>query len=294
MAELLQHLIDALSLGSLYAVIALGVSLIFGIMRLVNFAHGEFIMAGGYVIVFAHTLHWLFLLLAVVGTVVALALIAERLAFRPIRSTSDETMLVTSFALSFLLQNVALLAIGGDPRGVSFFANLSGQIQVGAYRLSGTSVVTTLTAIFLLAALSLFLSRTPIGMQMRAAAEDFRMARLVGVNANRVIASAFAISGVLAAVVSILLVMQTGSVSPTVGVAPMFGGVVAIVLGGIGSLTGAVAGGYVFGASSVLLEATLPDWLRPYRDAFVFAAVIVILLARPQGLIPGRSQETRI
>jgi branched-chain amino acid transport system permease protein len=294
MTNLIQHAIDAISLGSIYALIALGITLIFGIMRLVNFAHGELIMVGAYVMVFGGSLSPVLLVIAVLAAVMLTALAMERLAFRPVRQSSDTTLLVTSFAISYLLQSVAVLAIGSDPRGASTFGIFSKQIVIGGVRITDLAVITALVTFALLVALALFLRRTRIGVQMRAAAEDFRMARLVGVRANVVIAAAFAISGLLAGVVALLLVPQTGSVTPTIGLHPLLGGIVAVVVGGIGSLPGAVLGGYLFGITTVALEAYLPPSWRPYRDALVFALVIAVLLARPQGLLPGRFHEARV
>jgi branched-subunit amino acid ABC-type transport system permease component len=288
----IQDVIDAISLGSLYALFALGVAVIFGIMRLVNFAHGELIMVGGYAVVLI-ALPWPLLIPVVVVIVVALALAMERVAFRPVRDASPATLLITSFALSFLIQNLAMLIWGGLPRTTAFGSGLSGSFDVGSVEIKELDVVIVGVTLALLAAVGLFFRRTTLGVQMRGAAEDFRMARVLGIRANTTIAAAFALSGLLAAAAAILLTAQTGAVSPTIGVNIVLVAFMATIVGGMGSLRGAVLGGFLIGALTVALQASLPLDLRPYRDAFVFAAVLGLLVVRPQGLMPARATLAR-
>jgi branched-chain amino acid transport system permease protein len=290
----LQHVIDAITLGSSYATYALGIALIFGIMRLINFAYGELIMVGAYTLVLISNPAWPIQLLATIGVAVVFALAMERVAFRPLRGASPATLLISSFAVSYGLQNLAILIEGSAPKGTNVSTWLSESFSIGSLDITHLAVVTIVTTIVLLIALGLFLARTRIGVQMRAAAEDFRMARVLGVRANTVIATAFAISGIFAGVGAYLLVAQTGEVEPDIGSQPVLFAFVATVLGGMGSLRGAVLGGYVFGAVTVTLQATLPPSLASYRDAFAFGAVIVILLFRPQGLIVAPSVVTRV
>jgi branched-subunit amino acid ABC-type transport system permease component len=287
-----QHAVDAISLGSLYALFALGIAVIFGIMRLVNFAHGELVMAGGFAVVLIPLPAALVIPLTLV-LVVALALAMERIAFRPFREASPATLLITSFALSFLLQNLAALTWGSTPRSTGFGAGLAESFTIGTVSIQKLDVVVVAVTLALLVGVVAFLRGTTIGTQMRAAAEDFRMARVLGVRANVVVAVAFALSGLLAGVAAILLTAQTGSVSPTIGVNVVLVAFIATVLGGLGSLPGAVVGGFSIGALTVALQATLPIEFRPYRDAFVFAAVLATLVARPQGLVPARSVAAR-
>ena len=294
MSFAIQSAIDAISLGSLYAVLALGIALIFGIMQLINFAHGELIMIGGYSLFFILRVQWT---LAIVGTlvvVIAAALAMERIGFRSVRGADPSTLLVTSFALSFLLQNVAILALGSRPKGVALSPQLSEFISVGSFRISKLSILIVLVTAVLLVCFALFLKKTTIGIQMRAAAEDFGMTRLLGVRANNVIAAAFALSGLLAAIASLLLVSQTATLTPTMGVNPVIIAFIATVIGGMGSLQGAVIGGFFLGCLTVSLQASLPLDLRLYRDAFTFGAVILVLLLRPQGILVTRSARTRI
>jgi branched-subunit amino acid ABC-type transport system permease component len=288
----IQHVIDAISQGSLYALFALGIALIFGIMRLINFAHGELVMAGAFATVLL-PLPGLLRIPVALALVVALALAMERIAFRPVRAASPATLLITSFALSFLLQNVAALIWGSTPRATDFASALGSTWSIGSIAIQKLDLVIIGVTLGLLAALSIFLRRTTTGTQMRAAAEDFRMARVLGIRADNVIAAAFALSGLLAGVASILLTAQTGTVSPTIGVNVVLFAFIATIVGGMGSLPGAVVGGFSIGALTVALQAALPLEFRPYRDAFVFGAVLAVLVARPQGLIPARSEAAR-
>jgi branched-chain amino acid transport system permease protein len=292
--QLIQNAIDALSFGSLYALFALGIALIFGIMGLINFAHGELIMAGAFALVFLGHPGWPLLILGTVAVTVVFALAVERVAFRPVRRADPITLLVTSFAVSYLLQNLAAVTFGSVPKTTNLSTSLAESFSIGGVYIPKLDVVTVVVTLVLLAGLGLFLGRTRVGIQMRAAAEDFRMARVLGVKANRVIATAFALSGLLAAAASILLVAQTGVVTPTIGSSPVLIAFIATVLGGIGSLRGAVLGGFVLGFITVALQAYLPLELRYYRDAFAYGAVIAMLLVRPQGLIVAKSLVTRV
>jgi branched-chain amino acid transport system permease protein len=298
MTFFLQNLINALSLGSLYAMLALGIALIFGIMRLVNFAHGELIMAGGYVLYLltykvAHV-PWPAYFFAVLGSTALLALLMERIAFRPIRNAPAATLLIASFAISYGLQHVALSVFGGLPQPIVFPAFAIQTFSVGTFFVSKIDVATIIVTFALIGALAAFLKWTPVGVQMRAAAEDFTMARLVGVNANKVIATAFAISGLLAGVVSFFYLAKVGTVVPNIGLSPVLVGLVAVVVGGLGSLFGAALGGYVLAMITIMSQAYLPYAVAPFRDALVFGSVIAILLLRPQGLLVARTQAQRV
>lgn len=290
--EVLQNVVDALSLGALYAVTALGIGVIFGIMRLVNFAHGELIMLSAYTVAMLYAAPLVVAIAAALVVAAGTALLMERLAFRPIRRAPPATLMVTSFALSYTLQNVAVVVMGAHAKTVALPGLGTGAISLGGVRVGRLPVVTLVVALLLLVLLGVFLRKTSLGLQMRAAAEDFEMATLVGVRANSVIAVAFVLSGLLAGVVAVLLLAQTGTVNPVFGVAPLLVGVVAIVVGGIGSLPGAVVGGFLLGALTVGLQVVLPLSMRPFRDAITFGSVILILLLRPQGLFPA-STDTR-
>lgn len=286
--RIVQTFVDACSLGGLYALFALGVALIFGIMRLINFAHGDLIMIGALTVALLADID-LWLRACIAGLVVTvLALAMERVAFRPVRSASPATMLVTSFAVSFLAQNLVILIFGSAPRSTTVSETLSGSFSVGDVVISKLNVLTLGLTAFLLVGLIAFFDRTRLGLEMRAAAEDFMTARMLGVRANVVIAAAFAMSGLLAGAAAVLLVAQTGTVSPTMGVNAVLVAFIATVIGGMGSLGGAVLGAFVVGAATVSLQVSLPLEMRPYRDALVFGLVILTLLVRPQGLLGGR------
>jgi branched-chain amino acid transport system permease protein len=290
----LQHVSDAATTGALYALFALGIGMVFGIMRLVNIAHGELIMIGGYTLVLTNSWPLAVRLLMTVFVVVIVAVLMEAVVFRRVRTATATTLLVVSFALSFGLQKAVQTAFGARPRGAVVSTRLGTTWMLFGVRISVLSIVTVVTTGVLLGLLTLFLRRTDFGIWMRASAEDFGAARMMGVKANSVVATAFAISGIVAAATSILLVSQSGQVSPTVGVSAMLFGLVGAVVGGLGSLPGGVLGGFLLGVASVVLQIVLPIDLRPYRDFFVFAAVFSVLAVRPGGLIAAASSRTRV
>lgn len=294
MTWFVQALVDATSIGSIYALTALGIGLIFGIMRLINFAHAEFITIGVYIVMLTIAFGFPVALLAAAAGVLILALLSERLAFRPVRGADPSTLLITSFALSYLLQNTLVLVFGARPSGLNILPQLSQPILLGGVRLPVIHLVTIAVTILLLAATGAFLRKTRMGIEMRAAAADFQMARLLGIRANRVIAAAFGLSGVLATAAAILYVAQTGVVEPRLGLHLALIGFVATVVGGMGSLPGAVLGGLAVGMVTVFLQVLLPAELRPYREAFVYLAVILVLVLRPQGLFRSASARERV
>jgi branched-chain amino acid transport system permease protein len=294
MERLVQIAVDAVSVGSLYALTALGIGLIFGVMRLINFAHGELITLAAYTLLALYGMPVPVMIFGAVVVAVLIALLTERAAFRPLRNADPTTLLISSFAVSFFLQKLLILVVGSRLKGLDFLPSLGRQTELFGIRLQLLQVVTILVGVVLLVALTWFLKATRLGLHMRAAAEDFRMARVLGVRANNVIAVAFALSGLLAAAVSCLIVVQTGVVQPRMGVQLVIIAFVGTVIGGLGSLPGAALGGFLVGAGSILLQALLPPDLRAFREAFVFIAVIAILLFRPQGLIPARGLRERI
>lgn len=294
MTFLIQTLVDAISIGSIYALSALGIGLIFGMLRLINFAHAEFITVGVYILLMTAAVWFPLAVVLAVAGVVLLAVLAERLAFRPVRGADPATLLITSFALSYLLQNLLILIFGARPIGINILPQLSSPIILGEIRIPMIHLVTILVTIILLGCIAAFLRKTRVGIEMRAAAVDFQMARLLGIRANRVIAIAFAMSGMLAAVIAVLFVAQTGVASPTLGLQLALVGFVATVIGGMGSLVGSVFGGLAVGLVTVFLQALLPPDLRPFREAFVYVAVIIVLVLRPQGLFRSAASRERV
>lgn len=303
--EILQVIITAVSLGSFYALAALGIGLLFGVLRLINFAHGDFITVGAFALIVPSAapvatmligdFHFVPLIISVILVVVTLALVSYFLVFRPLENAPPATFMVASFAVGIFLQNVLLMIFGGRPKAAGLWSDLNMAIEISEnVSVPQLQLIIIGVTLILLVLLTLFLRYTPIGVQMRAAAEDFRMARMLGVRANLVIAVAFVLSGALAGVMSLLLVTQTGVLSFRMGIPIMLFAFIATVIGGMGNLTGAVVGGYTVGIVSVVLQAILPEEMRGFRDAFVFGLVIVILVARPQGLVPSKAMRERI
>ncbi|QBR04389.1 branched-chain amino acid ABC transporter permease [Paraburkholderia pallida] len=299
-----QTVLDAIALGSLYALSALAIGFVFGIMRLINFAQGDYITIGAYLLIVPGAsaapalmfgaLPVPLMMAATIAAVAGIALLTERVAFRPLRQSNPSTLLVSSFAVSYFLQHLVMLVYTSRPKSIDISHGLNDAINIGALRVQGTQLFSIGVCVTLLVALLVFLRRTPMGIQMRAAAENFQMARLVGVPANRVIAVAFAISGILSGAVSLLFVMQTGTLDIRMGTLPVIYAFFATVIGGMGSLAGAVLGGFIVGCFSVFLQAWLPAELRPFRDAGVFGLVILMLLAKPNGLIANSTNRERV
>jgi branched-chain amino acid transport system permease protein len=292
--EFAQIVVDAFSLGGLYALTALGIGLIFSVMRLANLAHAEFVTIPAYALFALSGQPVIVAVVASIGVGVVLAVATERVAFRALRNADPATMLIASFAVSMLLQKLLVFSAGSRIKTLDPLPMLSRPIWIAGAQVSALKLVTIAVCALLLALLTLFLRKTQYGLQMRAAAENFTMSRLVGVRANSVIAVAFALSGALAAVVAVLFAAQTGFVHPRFGLQLVIIAFVATVIGGLGSLEGAVAGGFLVGVVSTLLQALLPADLRPFREAFLFVLVILVLLFRPQGLFPVRGLRERV
>ena len=278
---------DAVGQGAIYALMAVGIGLVFGVLRLVNFAYGQLIMAGAYTL--AYTTSWPVAasIVACFAVVVALSLAMDRLVFRPLRSSSPAVMLVTTFAVSFLLQAVALiidLRDGTLGEVASAVAPLNQAITVGGVDIRKVTFVAVGVALGALVALALVLARTTIGLHTRAAASDFRTARLLGVRANRVIGFAVVVSGLLAGAVAVLLTVQNPFVQPAFALEDTIVVLVGVVVGGIDRLWTATLGGFAIGFVSVLVNAALPTDQTIFLPSVVYALVIVVLLLRPAGL----------
>lgn len=293
----LEFLINTLSLGSLYALLALGLVLVYGILKLVNFAYGEYIMIGGYGLYFSATvLHlpwWATMLFAVLAAVVT-SYLTELAAFRPVRNKSANALIVTSFAVSIFLQNAVLILVSPRARAVQLPAVFSQTVSIGGATTPVRNLIVIATTVVVLVALSLLMKRTVLGMAMRAAAEKFTTTRLMGVPANLVISAAFIISGLLAGIASIFWIGRSASVDPVTGSAPLLIAFIATVMGGMHSPTGAVVGGFVYGLLFNILSITLPAGMISYRDAFMFVIVVLFLLFRPEGIIKAGYTEERV
>jgi branched-chain amino acid transport system permease protein len=284
-----QQLINAISLGGIYALLALGLAVVFSIVSLINFAHGELMTVAGYGLFFAMLVGLPFPAAVILAVVVAgfAAVLTERFAFRPMRRADATGLLLTSFAVSAILQVLFQNFISARPKPVPLPSGLAGTIDLGFAEVGIIPLLSILIAGLSLALLVAFLQRTTMGKAMHAAAEDFQVLRLMGIKANRVIAVAFAVSGALAGVSAVLWIAQRGSVDPLMGFVPVLKAFVAAVIGGLGSLTGAVAGGFTLGILEVLFQAFLPAAALPFRDVFVLGFVLLILIVRPEGLIPA-------
>src|SRR3954449_5578960 len=317
---LLQQIVNALSAGSLYALMAVGLAMVFGILRLINFAHGDLMMIAAYVAAFAigAGIPLAVAIPVMIIATVGIGLLMERAAYRPLRGAPDVAILLSSFAVGQILQNGTLLTtrLASKPQQIAFPSPdlLSGVVTIGAITIPKVNLVSFVIGIVLLGLLSVFVTRTTLGLSMRAAAEDLGAAQLMGIKVNRVVAVAFAIGSGLAAVAGLLYSVQAGQINPYMGFTPVLKAFIAAVIGGFGSITGAVLGGYVLGALEVVVTALpgigdilppglvspgtqaflkqwLPSWLSGYRDAFVFLALILMLLFRPNGILGKREWD---
>lgn len=291
MEVFVQQMVNALSLGGIYAMLALGLAMVFSIVRLINFAHGEIMTFGGYGIFLSMSFGAspIAALLVGIGAAVFMAVAMEKTAFRAMRGADVVSLLITSFAVSEILKVLFQNGIHARPVPITFPASWSGTYQVGGVTIGVAPTLSICVALVALTGLTLLLRRTAMGMAMRAAAEDFQMVQLLGVKANRVVAAAFALSGLLAGIAAVIWTAQRGSVDPMMGFYPVLKAFIASVLGGLGSLGGAVLGGFVIGALEVFTQAFLPQSLASYRDAIVLSLVIALLLWRPDGLLPART-----
>ncbi len=280
-----QYLVDSVSTGALYALMTLGLALVFSVMGLMNFAYGQLIMIGGFAMIMLRNQPWIVLILGVVAAVVIASLLMDRLAFRPVRNASAMTMLITSFALAQFLQQAARVFFGANPRPLEQFPELAVQIEVGSIVVSRLSVLTMVASLVVMLGMVVLLRKTRIGVQLRASTEDVEMASLVGIKANRVIAMAFILSGVLAALVALLFFAGRTSVSWESGGAVLLIAFVGAVIGGLGSMAGAALGGFLLGFTSSMLASGLPLEAKGFTDAFLYTLVILVLLVRPGGII---------
>lgn len=291
MDYLVQQIVNALAFGSEYALVALGLAVVFSIMGLVNFAHGEVIGAAAYSVLLATALGLSSPAVAVILAVLAAMVISvtlERIAFRPVRNAPTTTGMLTAFGVSILLQNLFQLAISPRPQAYSLFNGMSATWTIGPYAVSSLQVMEFVVAALAMAGLLLFLNHSMLGIAMRAASRDFSTVRLMGIRANRVIATAFAISGVLAGIACVFILARRGSVSPDMGFALVLKAFVACVIGGFGSLLGAAAGGMLLGFIEVGLLAALPQEMGGLKEALTYVIVTLILLYKPEGLFGTR------
>jgi branched-chain amino acid transport system permease protein len=282
--NLAQTIIDGLALGALYALVAIGLALVFGVLRLINFAQGELITAGAYSLHLTSSLPLVASIVICFVVCVGLSVALERIAFRPLRGAAPATTLVATFAVAFALEAIWVIAFSTNGKPADLLSTLNKVAVHGSLDLRWVTIVELIVGLALLGGTALMLARTSIGLQMRAAARNFRMARLLGVHADRVISFAFAIAGVMAAVVALLFTVQQPLVTPTFGLDITIIALVGAVVGGLAKLWTATAGGFAIGFATSVLNDVLPASQQRFQTAWLFLLVIVLLLVRPSGL----------
>ena len=292
MMNFLSYLINGISLGSVYAIIALGYTMVYGIAKMLNFAHGDIIMVGGFTaftVVSTMGGSPIVGILAAVVVCTALGVAVERIAYRPLRDASPLAVLITAIGVSYLLQNVALLIFGSNARQFTSVVNLPPlKLAGGELSISSVTIVTILACVVIMAGLMFFINKTKIGQAMLAVSEDRGAATLMGINVNRTIAITFAIGSALAAFAGVLLCSAYPSLTPYTGSMPGIKAFVAAVFGGIGSIPGALIGGVLLGVIENLTKAYISSQLS---DAIVFSVLIIVLLVRPTGILGKKVSE---
>ncbi len=292
MTLFLETIIQGISLGSIYALIALGYTMVYGIAKMLNFAHGDIIMVGAYVIYTSVSMAtlpaWAGVIISIIFCSV-LGITIEFLAYKPLRGAPSLNVLITAIGVSYLLQNLALLIFGGNQKPVPQIPNMSALgIKLGNIPVSGETVFTIVLTVVLMVALTLFINKTKLGKAMRAVSEDRDAAKLMGINVNRTISVTFAIGSALAAFASLCYGMNYTYIKPTTGSMPGIKAFTAAVFGGIGSISGAMFGGFIMGVFEKLASAYISTQLT---DAIVFGVLIVMLVVRPTGLLGRKLNE---
>ena len=282
----IKQLVNGVQVGSIYALVALGYTMVYGIVKLINFAHGDFIMVGGYVVVFTTPFlaglglpAWLCILVAV-AVCSLIGVLTERIAYKPLRGAPSLSVLITAIAVSLCLQNMALIFFSSSPRPMSAVFAME-PVTIGSIQFSGISILTILMSVALMVALQLFIKKTRMGKAMRAVSEDSQAAILMGISTNKTISLTFAIGSGLAAMAAVMYCSAYPQVQPYMGSMLGLKAFIAAVLGGIGSIPGAMLGGILIG----LVESITRHFNSQLADAVVFAILIVVLLVKPAGIM---------
>jgi branched-chain amino acid transport system permease protein len=288
----LSYLINGISLGSVYAIIALGYTMVYGIAKMLNFAHGDVIMIGCYVVFLAmNGQGWPPLVAVVLSVIVCtvLGIVIEKIAYKPLRRATPLAVLITAIGVSYFLQNAALLLFGADTKSFTNVVTLpSLKLAGGSLTISGTTIVTVLACVIIMAGLMIFIKKTKAGQAMLAVSEDKDAAQLMGVNVNATISLTFAIGSGLAAIAGVLFCSAYPTLTPYTGAMPGIKAFVAAVFGGIGSIPGAMVGGILLGVIEIFSKAYISSQVA---DAIVFAVLIIVLLVKPSGLFGKNIQE---
>ena len=291
----IQHAFNALTLGSLYGLIAIGYTMVYGILRLINFAHGDIFMMSAYFVFLGITvlnLPWVLAVLVAILSTAALGVMIDRIAYRPLREAPRISALISAIGVSFFIENICLVLFTGVPKPMPRLEALVTVMQFGNIRILPLAIFVPIMTFLLVAALLWVLYRTPPGLAMRAISKDIETTRLMGVRVDRIIALTFAIGSALAAAAGIMWALRYPQIHPFMGVFPGFKAFIAAVFGGIGSVQGAMVGGLILGFLEIMIIAFLPA-LSGYRDAFAFVLLIMILFVKPTGLM-GEKLEDKI
>lgn len=283
----LQNIANSITLGSLYALIAIGYTMVYGILRLINFAHADLLMVASYIAfygILVFTLPWYVAFAIAIVLTTLLGIGIEKAAYRPLRNAPRISVLISAIGVSFLLENLGIVAIGARPKSFPRPTDLVWNIHVGNISFLSLTIIIPTVTLILLIAVTLMVKKTKIGMAMRAVSRDFETSSLMAVNVNKVITATFAVGSALAAIGGLLWSMQYPQVDPLMGVFPGLKCFIAAVMGGIGSIPGAMLGGFVLGFCEVMLVGFFPV-ASGYRDAFAFVILILILLFRPGGIL---------
>jgi branched-chain amino acid transport system permease protein len=292
--QFLQYLISALALGSLYALITIGCTMVYGILGLINFAHGEVFMLGGYIAFYAVTIFlmpWWAGFIAALGLTGILGVALERLAYRPLRHSSKNSIMVGAVGMSFLMQNLAIVIFGGRQKGFPIPEIFNKIVQIHTLSVIYINIIIPVITAVLLTALLIIVHKTKIGTAMRAVAADLPAARLMGIDVNKTVSFTFGTASVLAALGGVMWALKYPQLNPSMGVIPGLKCFIAAIIGGIGNISGAVLGGLLLGLIEIMVLAVFPA-LTAYRDAFVFVLLIIVLLLKPSVLL-GKNQTEK-
>ncbi len=289
----LQHLVNGISLGSLYALLAIGYTMVYGILRLINFAHGDVFMLGTYIAFYAMTsffLPWWMSFLIAIALTCIFGIILERSAYRPLRNSPRISVMISAIGASFLIQNLAIVIFGGRPKAFPIAPIFSRILNIGGVSIVSVSLIIPVITAIALYILNYIVNHTKVGMAMRAVSRDYEASRLMGIDVNSIISFTFGTGSVLAVIGGIMWGLKYPQLIPLMGLMPGLKCFIAAVVGGIGNIRGAVIGGFILGLGEIMIVAFSPA-LSGYRDAFAFVLLIIILLVKPSGLMGQNTVE---